>query len=141
VTTTPTTPTPTPTPADRVSADAGWVFRRAVNELQEAAQAGRDRHDRELALIDTSDSGGLRRDHPGPFRDTSPARMLAAYARQADELAGMVGQYATAHCRHSTVLLHALGDLHVAMDEVATRLDQRQAPTSAPVPASPESAR
>jgi len=123
VTTTTTTPKPTPTPAARVSADPGWVFRRAVTELPEASQADRDRHDRELVLIDTGDLSELRRDHPGLLSDTSPAQTLAAYARQADELAGMVEQYDTAHRRHITVLLHALGDLHVAMDELATRLD------------------
>jgi hypothetical protein len=112
VSTTTTKPQPTPTPAARVSADPGWVFRRAVNEL--------------------------RRDHPGQHGDTSPTQTLAAYARQADELAAMVEQYDTAHGRHITVLLHALGDLPVAMHELATRLAQRPAQTTAPVTASPD---
>jgi uncharacterized protein YciW len=141
VTTTTPTPTPTPTPPDRVSPDAGWVFSRAVTELQEASQAYRDRHDSELVLIDTSDISELRRDHPGLFSDTTPARTLAAYARQAHELAGMVEQYDTAHRRHITVLLHALGDLHVAMDELAARLDQRPAQTTAPLTVSPKGGR
>jgi hypothetical protein len=141
VTTTTPTPTPTPTPPDRVSADAGWVFSRAVTELQEASQACRDRHDRELVLIDTSDISELRRVQPGLFSDTTPARTLAAYARQADELAGMVEQDDTAHRRHSTVLLHALGDLHVAMDELATRLDPPPTRTTAPAAVSPDGRR
>jgi hypothetical protein len=123
-TATTTRPTPTPTPADRVSPDPGWVFSRAVNERQEAAQADRDRHHSELVLIDTSDISELRRVHPGLLSATTPAPTLAAYARQADELAGMVEHYDTAHRRHITVLLHAL---HVAMDELATRLHQQPA--------------
>jgi hypothetical protein len=136
-----TTTKPKPTPADRVSAAAGGVFSRAVNELQEASQAYRDRHDSELVVIDTSDISELRRDHPGRFSDTSPARTLAAYARQADELVGMVERYDTAHRRHITVLLNALGDLHVAMDELAARLDQRPARATAPVTVSPDGGR
>jgi len=141
VTTTTTQPTPTPTPAERVSTDAGWVFSRAVHEPQEASQAYRDRHNRELVLIATSDIRELRRDLPGLLRDTTPAQTLAGYARQADELAGMVEQYDTAHRQHITVLLQALGDLHVAMDELATRLDQPPTCTTAPVTASPDGLR
>jgi hypothetical protein len=139
-----TTPKPTRTPADRVSADAGWAFSRAVTELQEASQAYRDRHDREPVLIDTgdiSDISELRRVHPGLFRDTSPPRPWLPTPVQADELAGMVEQHDTAHRRHITVLLHALGDLHVAMDELAARLDQRPTRTAAPVTVAPHGGR
>jgi hypothetical protein len=141
LTTTTTKPKPTRTPADRVSPDAGWVFSRAVNELQEASQAYRDRHDSELVLIDTGDISELRRDHPGRFSDTTPAQTLAADARQSDELAAMVEQYDTAHRRHITVLLHALGDLHVAMEELAACLDQRPTRTTAALPVSPDGGR
>jgi hypothetical protein len=141
VTITTTRPKPTPTPADRVSAAAGWVFRRAGTEPQQASQAYRDRHDREPVLIDTGDSSEPRRDHPGLPSDTTPAQTLAAHARQADELAGRVEQYATAHRRHSTVRLHALIDLHVAMDELATRLDPPPTRTAAPLPVTPDGGR
>jgi len=59
--------------------------------------------------------------------DTTPAEVVAAYARQADELAALIEQYDTAHRRHITVLRHALGDLHAAMDELAAHLDQQPA--------------
>jgi hypothetical protein len=140
-TTTTTRQTQKPTPAARMSAGAGWVFSRAATEPREASQADRDRPASELVLIDTGDISELRRVHPGRFSDTAPARTLAAYARQADELAGMVEQYATAHRRHITVLLHALGDLHVAMEELAARLDQRPARATAPVTVSPDGGR
>jgi hypothetical protein len=121
---------------------------QAVHELDAATERYEREHEADLVVIDTSNLTELRRDHPGLFSDSTPADVVAAYARQADELAAMVEQYDTAHRRHITVLLHALGDLHVAMDELATRLGQRpaggaagltgRAHTTAPVTLPPE---
>lgn len=72
------------------------------------------------ALIDTADVSELRRRHPELFGDLAPAELADAYARQVDELAAIVDQYDAAHRRYTTVLRSALGDLHVALDELAT---------------------
>lgn len=54
--------------------------------------------------------------------DVTPAEIAAAYARQVDELAALVEQYDEAHRRYTRVLLDGLGDLHVALDELAEAL-------------------
>jgi hypothetical protein len=96
----------------------------AAHELDAVTEGYEREHRADLVLIDTSNVTELRRTHPGLFSDSTPADAVAAYARQADELAALVELYDTAHRAHITVLLHALGDLHVAMDELATRFDQ-----------------
>jgi hypothetical protein len=110
----------------------------AAHELDAATERYEREHEADLVVIDTSNLAELRRTHPDLFSDSTPADVVAAYARQADELAAMVEQYDTAHRRHITVLLHALADLHVAMDELATRLDRRPAQTTAPVKVTPK---
>jgi hypothetical protein len=114
------------------------VAQQVVRELDAATERYEQEHEADLVVIDTSTLTELRHTHPGLFSDTTPAETVAAYACQADELAAMVEQYDTAHRRHITVLLHALGDLHVAMDELATRLDRRPVQTTAPVKVTPK---
>jgi hypothetical protein len=55
-----------------------------------------------------------------------PAVVLAAYARQVDELARLVEDWQAAAAGYARVLAHALGELHVALDEAATTLDRRK---------------
>jgi hypothetical protein len=117
------------------------LAQQVVRELDAATDRYEREHETDLVVIDTSNLTELHRDHPRLFTDSTPADELAAYARQADELAAMVEQYDTAHRRHTTVLLHALGDLHVAMEELATRLDRRPTHTTAPVTVSPQGGR
>jgi hypothetical protein len=115
---------------------------RAAQHAAHELDAATERYERDsgsdLVVIDTSNLTELSRDHPGLFSGSTPADVVAAYARQADELAAMVEQYDAAHRRHITVLLHALADLHVAMDELAGRLDRRPAQTTAPVTVTPK---
>jgi hypothetical protein len=98
--------------------------RTIAGELDAATRRYEAEHPHDLVVIDTNNVTELRRRHPGLFSDCTPAEVIACYARQADELAALVEQYDAAHDRHMRVLLHALGDLHVAMDELATSLDQ-----------------
>jgi hypothetical protein len=53
----------------------------------------------------------------GPGRD--PGVVLAAYARQVDELARLVEDWQTACAGYARVLAAALGELHVVLDETA----------------------
>jgi hypothetical protein len=92
-----------------------------------AFDVARERYEREhgagdLALIDTANVDELRRRYPGLFGDVPPAELAEAHARQVDELAAIVEQYDAAHRRYTAVLLDALGDLHVALDELSTAL-------------------
>jgi hypothetical protein len=98
--------------------------RTSADELDAATRRYEAEHGQDLVVIDTSNVTELRRRHPTLFNDSTPAEVAASYARQADELAALVEQYDAAHRRHVRVLLHALGNLHVAMDELATSLDQ-----------------
>jgi hypothetical protein len=110
-----------------VTTPTARAARRVVHDLDAATEQYELEHEADLVVIDTSNVTALRRTHPDLFSDSTPAETAAAYARQADELAAIIEQYDTAHRRHITVLLHALGDLYLAMDELATRLDQQPA--------------
>jgi hypothetical protein len=59
------------------------------------------------------------RDEP----EQDAAGVLAAYARQVDELAHLVEDWQAACAGYARVLAGALGELHVALDETATSLD------------------
>jgi hypothetical protein len=52
------------------------------------------------------------------------AVVLAAYARQVDELAHLVEQWRAANAGYAQVLTHALGQLHVVLDETATEMNR-----------------
>ncbi len=64
---------------------------------------------------------------PGTAGDPEPdpAVVLAAYARQVDELARLVEDWQTACAGYARVLGGALGELHVVLDETATELTRR----------------
>jgi hypothetical protein len=55
-------------------------------------------------------------------RPAGPGEALDAYARQADELARMVEDWQAANRRYARALTAALGELHVALDEIAADL-------------------
>jgi hypothetical protein len=50
---------------------------------------------------------------------------LDAYARQVDELARMVEDWQAANRRYAGALAGALGELHVALDEIAAEVAGR----------------
>lgn len=51
-----------------------------------------------------------------------PGETLNAYARQVDELARMVEDWQASNRRYAGALAGALGELHVALDEIAADL-------------------
>ncbi len=59
----------------------------------------------------------------GPEKDAGI--VLAAYARQVDELARLVEDWQAACAGYGRVLTDALGELHVVLDETATELARR----------------
>ena len=73
------------------------------------------------ALAPAAPSTGAQDDVP----EADPAVVLAVYARQVDELARLVEDWQTACAGYAQVLTHALGELHVVLDEAATDLDRQ----------------
>lgn len=62
---------------------------------------------------------------PGGADTAQVADVLACYARQVDELARMMEDFTAVCTGHVQVLAHALGELHVVLDEAATTLNHQ----------------
>jgi hypothetical protein len=94
----------------------------ALYQAEAARQAYRAEHDGDLAAIDTTNVVELRNRHPELFDDRSPAELADCYSRQADELAALMEQWEAAAQRQGEVMRTALGELHVALDELSAQL-------------------
>ncbi len=74
------------------------------------------------ALTDTAPAAlAVAADEP----ESGAGAVLAAYARQVDELARLVEDWQTACAGYARVLAGALGELHVVLDDTATELTRR----------------
>ncbi len=57
--------------------------------------------------------------------EADPAVVLAAYARQVDELARLVEDWQAACTGYAHVLARSLGELHVVLDETANTMNRQ----------------
>jgi len=73
------------------------------------------------ALTDTAPAAlAVAADEP----ESDAGVVLAAYARQVDELARLVEDWQAACAGYARILTDSLGELHVVLDETATTLHQ-----------------
>ncbi|PZS27681.1 MAG: hypothetical protein DLM59_15900 [Pseudonocardiales bacterium] len=72
------------------------------------------------ARTDTAPASLAAADEP----EADAAVVLAGYARQVDELACLVEDWQAANTGYAQVLTHALGELHVVLDETATGMNR-----------------